>query len=235
MAKDLTNGSAAPTEPEIVTIRQSAKSYGHEHPRCPVRPQFLLAYNPGRWTVKGGCVVPDLHRLALTPGLNNVTVDSDGDWRLAALHERCARLGRKVIPLEHGPGGSYLRRYRTFKNNRLQPTYFDAWTRVHAGDSRVTYDLEGYVQWVRGLMASGVIPSPPHYIVRRLHADRAHALKRAELALERDASAEKIATVERLRTDLAALTELLERDAPEVDGEVAADLAPDEKPAKRKR
>ena len=93
---------------ELVAKRaKRARRSGATQPTttAPPRSLFLLVFNPRKWTVLEGEVVPLLSTMSTEPGIN--LVDRTGDMTLA--EARQLRKGCTIIPEEWAPDGeSYV-------------------------------------------------------------------------------------------------------------------------------
>lgn len=151
-------------------------------PLLPLREQtapFWFVFNPNRWGVVAGKLVPILGRLHAAPGSNGVDRGGDSfepraDMRPA--FQFMAEDGRFVIPWDcDGPGTTYLRSYligmtrhrKTGAPIRLLH-WCDRWTTAYPGSDVVDTDTDGYVAWLRGLAEGGYFPPPSKAVLDRL-------------------------------------------------------------------
>lgn len=205
-----TAGNTAPKRkayvPETATV-----DHGHEYPRIPRCPPFLLAYNPVRWTVLEGQVVPQLHHVPLQDGVNGVTRDRNGAWRLAKLKDKLEQQGRTLIPWESGPDGSYVAVVETrLDSGQVVDTHVGAFTETFAGSSDLRADLPGYVAWLQQLMKDGVIPSPAPYVIERLLNEYKQEQRTASVEAKRHETAANLQRLESLERDIKALEKLVQ-------------------------
>lgn len=181
--------------------------YGHEYPRIPVSPPFVLVYNPQRWTLLGGRVVPALHKIPLQPGVKGVTYSKGRGWNLAKLKHKLAEQGRHMLPWSLGPDGSYVAVVETRTDSgAVVDTHVSAFADTFAGSSEVRADTEAYVAWLEELMKEGNIPAPPPFVLEKLLADRRNAL----LAAKTDAKRKQTPTADALVHSLEAAVATLE-------------------------
>ena len=146
-------------------------STGATHPFCEVMSPFVLVYNPLRWTVISGRLIPALHKTTLEPGVNRIEMDHKGRVRFAAARTKINDEGRTVIPYEWGPDGeSYVQVVETRPNGRasVQETYLYTWETAALGDTRISVDEDAYAEWATSLITDGKIPACPPYVARRL-------------------------------------------------------------------
>lgn len=192
--------------PETATV-----DYGHEYPRVPVSAPFVYVYNPQRWTLINGRVVPQLHTVPLRDGVNHIKREGKR-WRLAQLKDRLERQGRTLIPWELGPDGSYLSVVETrAPNGRIVDTYLPVFTETYAGSSQYGPDTVAYVEWIEELMANGHLPKPAPYIVERLLADRRGALLESMTAQQRNPTAGRAELIASLESEIEQLSAMLDK------------------------
>jgi hypothetical protein len=166
------NSGAAPGEdfvPEISAGRD-ATPFPNIEPNYP----FVLVFDPNRWDVLTGRVVPILYRLGYTPGANGVDRGEDNlpapAMALAAVENK----GHKVIPFRVS-GPSYMRRVqvgtaRVRKTGQIVPVYnhHTRWDRLFPGSSETVCDTDGYSAWLAELVERGVLQPPPLYVLENL-------------------------------------------------------------------
>ena len=141
--------------------------HGHDMPRIPESPIFMLVFIPGRWQVMAGQLVPLLSTLPLVPGVNLIEGNNAGGIRASRLTARLAEEGRIRIPFEWAPDGvSYVQAVDTRLGSREAVAYVSVFEEVYAGDSRTHADSEAYADWMSGLINSGKLPQCPPFKVR---------------------------------------------------------------------
>lgn len=195
--------------PETATV-----DHGHEYPRVDVNPPFVYVYNPQRWTLLAGRVVPQLHTHPIMEGVNGVTRRGKR-WHLAALKSHIEELGRTMIPWDMGPDGeSYMSVVETrAPSGAIVDTYIPVFTETYAGSSQVGPDIEAYVDWIQSLMDSGDLPRPAPYIIEGLLADRRSTLLDNMTAQTRAPTAGRAELIASLESEVQQLEALL-ADAP---------------------
>lgn len=201
-----------PIRREAASMETSRVDHGHEYPRVPVAPRFLLAYDPKRWTIIEGFVVPLLITVPLTNGVNHVNQDGQGRFDLNKLRSKLDKEDRTLIPWSKGPGGRpYVDKVKTrTRSKQIRDTYVSVWCDVHAGDDRLYPRTKEYVAWLRELMANGTLPQPPAHVVRELLSDRTRKLRQAEVRAERQPSATRIERVKTLEAEVVQLKAMVE-------------------------
>lgn len=230
MPKDLTNPPSVPRESAV--LETSTVDHGHEHPRVPVTPPFLLAYDPKRWTFLGGHVVPQLITVPLSTGCNHATKDRRGRFDLNKLKSKLEDEERTLIPWHKGPGGkSYVDRVKTRTRAKdVVDTYVSVFCDVHAGDDRLYPRTDEYVAWILGLMEDGTLPKPAGQVVSGILEDRRRKLAHARVRAERQPSALRFERVESLEAEVEALQKLAKQgpSTPKVEKDTATiELADD--------
>ena len=185
-------------------------STGATHPFCEVMSPFVLVYNPLRWTVIAGHLVPALHKTTLEPGVNRIERDYKGRVRFGAARTKINDEGRMVIPYEWGPDGeSYVQVVETRPNGRqgVQETYLYAWETAALGDTRISVDEGAYAEWATSLISEGKIPACPPYVARRLADKIAGRLEEDEARAAKGGEGSGAAKLRarKLRTDLDAI------------------------------
>lgn len=168
MAK-LANHTAAAAEPHEASVVRAAPA---PRPQVPTSQRFLYCYKPERVTVLHGKVVPNLAKLIIEPGVN--CVGPNKDISVAILERQ--KKGWRIIP-EDIDGATYLAK-RT--NHRGKPFWLDRFAKVYNGSSHIGDGSEDYAEWLSGLMAKGLIESPPEYVVETLLAELQAAVTRLE-------------------------------------------------------
>jgi hypothetical protein len=210
---------------------------------------FQMVFDPQRWTIVEGKVVPRFYEIRHIPGLQGVEENVDPrtrQRRVRTVHARddAESMGHRLIPYDAIPDS-----HRTLHGTADGPKSY-LWspagrpdvtlliyTRVFPGNDRVELDHARYHEWVDYLIEREVITPPPSFVLREL------LTKKAE---ERDRVADKARTapslageVERLSRDVEAIRLELERRERAEGGEAPAtggasvpdeDLTPDTQP-----
>lgn len=182
-------------------------------PQVPPGPAFVLLAHADRWAVgTDGRLLPELKRLKLQPGCNNVAAVplADGTfgtprWQGAAstMNER----GWQTIPTSAGPGGaSYLRAYDVV-GGVAHVTVFD---QTFPGSAHVRCDRAALKAWVDGLVKAGTILGPSELCLERELRDAQARLLRAQTRAKASAEAEADVDIHRkvVKTLEAALADL---------------------------
>lgn len=159
-------------------------------PFLDLAPMFALTFHPARWMVLAGKLVPSLQKVPLLPGINRVeeTRDREGRARfdLSTLRAKLEREGRILIPWEWGPDGSYVRVMETQPDGgaTVRETHVSAWEDAEPGARETATDLEGYVEWLEELIATGRLPKCSYAIALGLleRAINRHATASASAA-----------------------------------------------------
>lgn len=166
-------------------------------PRIEQSPPFLLMAHPNRWHVRGGKLLPHLSRLALVDGSGQVRKRNGKLYAREAIASYEEK-GWTVIPADiDGPGTSYVRKVAGVN------AYITRWMQVFSGSDAVLVDADGEAKWLQGLVAKGVIPPCPDYVLDRLAASIREGLLAAQDLAKTEPSA--AAKVERLQADLAVI------------------------------
>jgi len=170
MAKELTTGQAAGAM-ELVTPEFSTRSTGITEPFLPANPPFLLVFDPMRWTVMQGLLIPGLITVPLERGVQNVDMGKDKKYRIAALRAKIEDQGRRIIPYAWAPNGtSYIQKVTTRPEGRRDTAvaHISVWEKYEPG-SRDTYpDEKAYAEWAAGLVAPDKLPACPPHVARRM-------------------------------------------------------------------
>lgn len=204
--------------PEFAT-----KQSGATAPFCDPSPAFVLVFNPRRWCVLGGKLIPSLHKMALEAGVNRVDVGRDGRILFADARARIEEKGRTLVPFEWGPEGSYLQavecRPRGGKNTAT--AHMTVWERAALGDTETYTDEAAYAEWVAGLVESGKLPACPAYLARRMLEKTLTKLREAQARAERGGVGSGAARlrVEALQAEVDVLREAAETKGQPVKGE----------------
>lgn len=156
-------------------------------PRIDNSPYFLFRHHPNDWIVKGGAVIPQLRKLKLVNGINNVTNSKGPDgkltWDISTAQTMIQKKGGVVIPAQAVPPAhgktSYIQKVKGTN------AYLSIYETAYAGSSEITTDEGGYVEFCQYLIAEGYIQQPPAYILGKLQGDLLRDLASAERSAER--------------------------------------------------
>jgi len=129
---------------EISTTKQLPE---HFQPNDP----FIFAFDPRRWVVLAGKIVPDLRMYRCSPGVNGVSNDN-GKPGYNHLLANIQQQG--CVPLMKT--SEYLGKTEV----RGGYHYHDLWTRLVPGTATPRANVEGYVAWLESKLADGTIPPP---------------------------------------------------------------------------
>lgn len=201
----ITKNETGPSR-KAFTPEMAQASYGHEYPRVPVTPPFLYVYNPQRWALIDGRVLPSLHKVPLMRGLNGVTKQG-GRWRLARLRDKLESQGRTMIPWEWGPDGeSYVAAVDTRdRHGNILTTYVSAFSETYAGSSVLGADVKAYADWIEALITDGRLPKPQPYIVERLLTSKRAALSDALTAQRHHHTEQRAEVIANLEVEVKQL------------------------------
>lgn len=211
MAANLTTPTPA-AAPVSHVPGASQRDHGHEYPTTPVAPEFALVYEPGRWMVLAGRVVPDLIEQPLEAGSNGLSQSAPGKWRFAAWKSKLEEQNRTLIPWELGPDGSYCVGYDTRhpQTGQISRSYMSAFCTVYPGDSKVHANTEAYAAWLQSLIDNGHLPRPQQYLIREMLADRQQRIVALQRELDLKPTTARGVRVEVMRAEIAALEALIE-------------------------
>lgn len=227
----------APVAPEItgsstgtnVIFRPTRDGRGPVAPNLAPNAPFFLKFNPRRWTLLEGVVVPLLGRIPIEGGVGGV--DAVGPTGGAKRPEPKPALDhardRGEIVILHevdGEGTSYLK-YEEVKGGRHHHT---KWETTHSGLDVTTCDMPAYVKWLVSLQERKIIPAPERVDIEGLLA----RVERDLSPVDKDKDPQRHA---KLVQDIAALRRILAGEpasgglaptasavAPAVDAEAAA-------------
>lgn len=133
--------------------------------KVPPQAAYLLYFNPERWTIIAGRVVPQLGKAKLIAGANGCDYDYKRKvWVTAPMTSQLEENGYKIIPWEID-GDSYIRK------DPATGGYYSRWERVYSGSSRIQDGAAEYATWLQGLIDTGFLPPPPTYILEALLGD----------------------------------------------------------------
>lgn len=141
----------SPQPPEYAQATQEVLPiYASEHPA------FDLLYHPLRWDWIAGRWLPQLRRLARSPGSQNV----DKDGSVAMAHALAGQEGWVVVPHTITPEtGDYVVAYPA----RMGRAHFFRWERIKllGGRPSTTCDEAGYADWLSEVVdRMGLSPDP---------------------------------------------------------------------------
>tara|TARA_R110000787_G_scaffold137321_1_gene250107 strand:+ start:887 stop:1567 length:681 start_codon:yes stop_codon:yes gene_type:complete len=180
--------------------------HGHDLPRIPVSPMFILVFVPTRWMIMEGCLVPQLSTIPLEPGTNLIEGSKKDGIRASRLSARLAEEGRIRIPFDWAPDGvSYVQEVQTRIGLNELTTYVSVWEEVYAGDSQTHPDSVAYAEWLGSLIASGKIPPCPPFHVRRMMDQEETRVLISEASVKAHDSGPNRAALEAHTANLAAL------------------------------
>lgn len=120
----------------------------------PPSPPFFYKWHPERWTCMDGEWLPQLGILRVEPGVGGV--DARGDHTIAATIAQ--KHGWTLIPWEVIPDG-YCRAFP----GRSGPVHLSKWEtprQITADRVQIDSDTEGYRDFLRMLVSTGIIPAP---------------------------------------------------------------------------
>ena len=153
-----------------VTPDFATQESGATAPFCDPSPPFVLVFNPRRWLVMDGKLIPSLHKMPLEAGVNRVGVARDGRILFADARARIEEKGRTLVPYAWGPEGSYLQAVTCRPNGgkNTATAHMTVWERAALGDTETYTDEAAYTQWVASLVDEGKLPACPPYFARRM-------------------------------------------------------------------
>jgi hypothetical protein len=178
------------------------------------RPPFLLRAHPERWGVIGGKVLPVLGRVPLIPGVGGVQIRRDGSMSIADAEVNAKERGWCVIPLEclppsHKKAGRDTYLWQPPGRADVTLTIYE---RVYAGSTATSTDLAGYIEFLEYLIAQGIVPKPPHYILVSMREKANERLAKAR-DLARAVPSAALA-VDHISAEIAAIDAALAAAAP---------------------
>jgi len=173
-------------KPTPFTPGFTSTQLGVREPFLEVRPMFCLVYNPLRWIVMQGRLIPSLQTFPLMAGVQGVSLDKDGNHRFAGARAKIEESGRRLVPFEWGPGGSYIQEITTRPDGRGEPrkTYISIFEQALAGDNATSSDEEAYAAWAASLVETGKLPGCPPAVARRMREAVEAKLHREEALVE---------------------------------------------------
>jgi hypothetical protein len=179
---------------------------GVRDPFVDAAPMFCLVFHPLRWIVMRGRLIPSLQTFPLMAGVQGVSLDKDGNHRFAGARAKIEESGRRMVPFEWGPGGSYIQEIKTRPNGRGEPrnTYLSIFERALAGDTATSCDEDAYASWVASLVDTGKLPGCPPAVARRMREAVEQKLHREEALAEKGGNGAGAASI-RARSHRVAL------------------------------
>ena len=159
-------------------------------------PNFLFCHHPARWQIMDGELLPVLHKLLKSPGLDNVGSKNGGD--LGPAIGTKIQQGWTIIPHDVIDGGYVAK----FKGQRGD-IHLSRWEQPRQLGNR-SFDPEtdtvGYYAFLRGLVARGIVQPPDgvilEEIVDRCRQDVDRAAHRTETEAGRTVYARAVKTLE---------------------------------------
>ncbi len=212
MPKDLT-GAASAGEMEIVTPEFATRDTGINEPFIDASPPFVLVFDPNRWTILAGRLVPGLITVPLERGVQNVDKGKDGRWRVSVLRSKIEDQGRILIPYNWGPNGnSYIQAIDTRPRGQRDTVkaHISVWERTVPG-SRETYpNDEAYAAWAAGLVEAGKLPGCVPHVAQRMLEKVKKKIRRTAAMVEKGGEAAGIAAtrLEALKVEATVLAEV---------------------------
>lgn len=175
-------------------------------PQLEPRPPRLLRTHPKRWTVLAGKVVPQCAHVHLRNGVHLVRQRADGLFSAKEAIADWKERGWTVIDQDvDGPDTSYLREV-------LPNVWLLRWEQEHAGTDHISADVEGYADWLQGLIKVGKVPPCPPYILAGMASRKAQEVGALRDAVR--ATPSRQPELDRAESDLAVLEAELARVAP---------------------
>ena len=132
-------------------------------------PNFLLLAHPRRWQVMAGEVLPCLHELRQSPGVENVS--PRGADMTPAISKKL-KDGWTIIPHNVIEGG-YVRKFDGYRG----PVHLSRWQtprQIGLRAAKPVVDLVGYHEFLRDLLKRGIVPAPLPEVLDEL-VDRARS------------------------------------------------------------
>jgi hypothetical protein len=172
-----------------VFIDDGTADDGVRRTRVPAQSAFQLTAHPERWRVQGGAVRPVLSKgLKIYPGRQNMTRGRKGSTKgIAAARAHKEERGFIVVPIDAIPDAhhdgdgpkSYL-----YSPEGRPDVVLDIYTRVFPGTARTQCDFARYYEFLDHLVATGVIPQCPTYVLEAmLEAETAKYERAADRAI----------------------------------------------------
>lgn len=161
----------------------------------PPAPDYQLLHKNDRWTVFHGRVVPNFLRLKYVGGIAGVNQTVSATGRVTprvglALAQRQEE-GKTPIPFDAIPR-SHMGRADLHQTPGAVPSYLWKpkgrpdlalliYEKCHPGDTSITYDVKGYIEFCDNLVATGVIPACPLFVLRKMLRKEETSFAEAEL------------------------------------------------------
>ena len=191
----------------VVPVQGNTSRAGPRPPKLEASDPFLLVYDPTRYTVMEGHVIPQFRRLALMPGVNGV--DSIRDRRTGEIVgvnsgmavAMAADRGHTIIPLDAIPQSQHHLHNNGGRSYIWRPSgtaaHLDIWTRAFSGSKKIVCDAANYIAWIEWLEETRVIPPAPSHVLQDLLAQKTE---------ERDRMSDRAQTVPSLKVLVSHLT-----------------------------
>lgn len=175
------------------------------YPTGDPKPMFRLAHLPTRWRVLCGKVVPDLSKIALSAGSQNVVRVKGGALDTSLHRTSLTDRGFTLIPYDSAPDGeSYMDEYEVRQPNKpVMISYCSCFETPVEGSSDLDLDEEALADWLTSLVDSGLISKPAPSVLRKKALSVRKRLAKAEGEVAHGQGA-KALYVEELRAELAA-------------------------------
>jgi hypothetical protein len=161
----------------------------------PAAPDFQLLHKNDRWTVFHGRVVPNFLKLKFIGGVAGVDQIVSDTGRITprigvALAKRQEE-GKIAIPFDAIPR-AHVGRADLHQTVGRPPSYLWKpkgrpdlalliYERCHPGDTSITYDVKGYIEFCDNLVTTGVIPACPLFVLRKMLRKEETSFAEAEL------------------------------------------------------
>lgn len=205
MAKKLNKGTATGGRQNVAPDFAVKDTGGYPH--IEQTPQFVLIYNPKRWTIMDGRLVPQLHHFPLEAGVNGVEFTKDGSIRFSRAKAQKEEQDRKVIPHGWGPNGEPYQsavETRPPGTKEVVVSYIPVWAEAHEGSTDLYTDTSAYADWLESLVTEGKVSPCPIYLAKKLLEGRVKSLREAEIGAQKGQVAASL-RAEALQTDVQVL------------------------------
>lgn len=154
-----------------------AKRGGPPPTKVGASPPFLLVFDPSRWTMLNGRVVPNFKKMPLVSGVggctatrNRVTGEENavrsGAARTDLAEANCIVIEAGMVPTHMLPPGA-AQTYLWSPEGRPDVT-LTIFERVFPGQDYVRPVMDKYLEWIEWLQVEGIIPTPPSHILTGL-------------------------------------------------------------------
>lgn len=201
-----TTFDSAPQGEQSYAPEFATTSTGEHLPRISPAAPWIFAAHPSRWIVLAGELVPYLRKVTLRAGVERVNIDrKTGKVHFADTRAKLEQEGWILVPYSAAPdGNSYLKQVTTrLSNGEQAEATISVFERAVPGAKKTRPDLRGYVAWLKGLVASGLIPPCDPFIAENM-ADRSRAVLAKLEATTKDSPALQ-GVVDQLRNEVAVL------------------------------